>query len=292
MSPIVYIAAVLVAVGFGALVFLLFWGREATVADAGAIELDAPPTAVSPSPTQRPTFAQAVVQRLPGGYVGWLQRQITLAGRPGGWTVDGIVAWKLLLVGVGGGVALLVILANPNPLNILLCTLGVVMLFVLPDVLINSRSHDRQKAIQTALPDTLDQMTIAVEAGLGFDAAMEKAARNSNGPLSDELIRTLQDMSVGRTRREAFHELQSRTSSDDLHRFARAIIQADSYGVAIGGVLRIQASEMRTKRRQRAEEQAQKVQIKVLFPLIFCLMPVIFIVVLTPVVVNIMKQFG
>ena len=99
-------------------------------------------------------------------------------------------------------------------------------------------------------------------------------------------------MSVGRTRREAFHELQGRTSSDDLHRFARAIIQADSYGVAIGGVLRIQASEMRTKRRQRAEEQAQKVQIKVLFPLIFCLMPVIFIVILTPVVVNIMKQFG
>jgi len=290
VNPVVYIASGLIAFGFGALIALLFWGRRPAI--EGVETEEGPVVKGHGTNIQRPTFAQVVVRRLPRGYVGWMQRQITLAGRPGGWTVDGIVVWKLLLLGIGAGVSVLLILADPSPLRILLCTFAVILLFVAPDVIVNSRAHDRQKAIQAALPDTLDQMTIAVEAGLGFDAAMEKSARNSHGPLSDELIRTLQDMSVGRTRREAFHELQGRTSSDDLHRFARAIIQADSYGVAIGGVLRIQASEMRTKRRQRAEEQAQKVQIKVLFPLIFCLMPVIFIVILTPVVVNIMKQFG
>ena len=109
-----------------------------------------------------------------------------------------------------------------------------------------------------ALPDTLDQMTIAVEAGLGFDAAMAKAARGGKGPLAEELIRVLQDMSIGRTRRDSFTELERRTNSEDLRRFIRAIIQADAYGVAIGDVLRVQAGEMRLKRRQRAEEQAHE----------------------------------
>ena len=143
-----------------------------------------------------------------------------------------------------------------------------------------------------ALPDTLDQMTIAVEAGLGFDSAMAKAARGGEGPLTEELIRVLQDMSIGRTRRESFLALESRTNSEDLRRFVRAIIQADAYGVAIGEVLRVQAGEMRTKRRQRAEEAAQKITVKILFPLIFCLLPVMFIVILTPAVLGIVDTFS
>ena len=135
-------------------------------------------------------------------------------------------------------------------------------------------------------------MTIAVEAGLGFDGAMAKAARNGHGPLAEELIRVLQDMSIGRTRRESFMELEHRTNSEDLRRFIRAVIQADAYGVAIGDVLRVQAGEMRLKRRQRAEEQAMKVSVKILFPLVFCLLPVLFIVLLTPAVVNSLDSFG
>ena len=143
-----------------------------------------------------------------------------------------------------------------------------------------------------ALPDTLDQMTIAVEAGLGFDSAMAKAARGGEGPLTEELIRVLQDMSIGRTRRESFLALESRTNSEDLRRFVRAIIQADAYGVAIGDVLRVQAGEMRVKRRQRAEEQAMKIPVKIVFPLVFCILPVLFIVIMTPAVIGMIRTFS
>jgi tight adherence protein C len=135
-------------------------------------------------------------------------------------------------------------------------------------------------------------MTIAVEAGLGFDAAMAKAARNGKGPLAEELIRALQDMSIGRTRRDAFMELERRTTVEDLRRFIRAVIQADQYGVSIGDVLRVQSGEMRLKRKQRAEEQAMKVSVKILFPLVFCLLPVLFIVLLTPAALNMMNSLG
>ena len=138
-------------------------------------------------------------------------------------------------------------MGGPQPFKVVLAVAATVLLFFLPDVLINSRAHDRQEAIMLALPDTLDQMTIAVEAGLGFDAAMAKAARGGKGPLAEELIRVLQDMSIGRTRRDSFLELERRTNSEDLRRFIRAIIQADAYGVAIGDVLRVQAGEMRTQ---------------------------------------------
>lgn len=191
-------------------------------------------------------------------------------------------ALGLLFVAIGG----------PQPFKIVMVIFAVALAFFAPDVLINSRAHDRQKAILYALPDTLDQMTIAVEAGLGFDSAMAKAARGGEGPLAEELIRVLQDMSIGRTRRDAFKELESRTSSEDLRRFTRAIIQADAYGVAIGDVLRVQAGEMRTKRRQRAEEQAQKVTVKIIFPLIFCLLPVMFIVILLPPIMDILETFA
>lgn len=229
----------------------------------------------------------------PRGYVGWLDRQVIYAGRPNGWTVPGILVWKLVLGGVGALVSFAILsLIGVQPFGVILAVAGSVMLFFLPDVMINSRAHDRQKAITLALPDTLDQMTIAVEAGLGFDSAMAKAARGGEGPLAEELIRVLQDMSIGRTRRESFIELERRTNSEDLRRFGRAIMQADAYGVAIGDVLRVQAGEMRMKRRQRAEEQAQKVTVKILFPLVFCLLPVMFIVILTPAVIGIIEQFN
>jgi pilus assembly protein TadC len=169
---------------------------------------------------------------------------------------------------------------------------GLVLALAAPEVILNSRADDRQAAIRLALPDTLDQMTIAVEAGLGFDLAMSKAATGGRGPLAEELIRTLQDMSIGRSRRDSYRELERRTSSEDLRRFIRAIAQADAYGISIADVLRVQASEMRIKRRQRAEEQALKVPVKIIFPLVFCILPVLFIVVLTPAAIGIFKVFS
>lgn len=287
MTPtlIAYAAAGLTAICVGVFVFMLFPARrvQAPVAEAH-------PTL---GPVQRSTISGTLVAAAPVGYAGWLEKQIILAGRPIGWTVSKIVTWKLVLMLVGVLFGLMfVLVGGPHPMKVAVSLLATTLLFFLPDVLINSRAHDRQGAIRRLLPDTLDQMTIAVEAGLGFDGAMAKAARNGNGPLAEELIRVLQDMSIGRTRRESFQELERRTSSEDLRRFTRAVIQADAYGVSIGDVLRVQAGEMRLKRRQRAEEQAMKVSVKILFPLVFCLLPVLFIVLLTPAVINALSSFG
>ncbi len=135
-------------------------------------------------------------------------------------------------------------------------------------------------------------MVIAVEAGLGFEAAMANAARNGRGPLAEELVRTLQDIQVGQPRRQAYEALAARNDVRDLRRFIAAINQADVYGIAIGDVLRTQAAETRLKRRQRAEEKAMQVPVKVVFPLMFCILPVLFIVVLGPAVQDIMGIFN
>jgi pilus assembly protein TadC len=266
-------------------VFLLFPSRKPAVEPDGD---------VSPAvgPVQQSSLGATLVAAAPRGYIGWIEKQIVLAGRPIGWTASGIVTSKIVLGVVGLLFGLMIVALAEFALKVPIAIAAPLLLFFLPDVRINSRAHDRQTAMRLALPDTLDQMTIAVEAGLGFDAAMAKSARNSTGPLAEEFIRTLQDMSIGRTRRDAFIELERRTDSEDLRRFARAIIQADSYGISIGEVLRVQAAEMRVKRRQRAEEQAMKVAVKMVFPLIFCFLPVIFIVVLTPAIIRVVETFS
>lgn len=283
--------AVATAAAIGVFIFFLFPGRRPAVESTADADSDIQPALAVVQP--RNSISGSLVAAAPKGYVGWIEKQVVLAGRPPGWSVPGVITWKLILAITGTLFGLLFVsVSGSEPFKVVLAVAATVMLFFLPDVMINSRAHDRQQAIMIALPDTLDQMTIAVEAGLGFDSAMAKAARGGEGPLTEELIRVLQDMSIGRTRRESFLQLESRTNSEDLRRFARAVIQADAYGVAIGDVLRVQASEMRTKRRQRAEEQAQKITVKILFPLIFCLLPVMFIVILTPAVLGIVDTFS
>ncbi|MFF2277822.1 type II secretion system F family protein [Agromyces sp. NPDC058126] len=274
------------AIAFGVFVFLLFPERRPAIDPA----VEEHPAL---GPVQQGSLGTSLVAAAPSGYIAWLEKQLVFAGRPNGWSLNGIVVWKIVLgiVGIIFG-SVFALNGGMQPWKVLLGIAAAVLLFFLPDVMINSRAHDRQKAIQLALPDVLDQMTIAVEAGLGFDAAMAKAARNGKGPLAEELIRVLQDMSIGRTRRDSFMELERRTNVEDLRRFIRAVIQADQYGVSIGDVLRVQSGEMRLKRKQRAEEQAMKVSVKILFPLVFCLLPVLFIVLLTPAAINMMTSFG
>jgi tight adherence protein C len=283
---IAYAAVAVTAVGVGAFVFVLFPGKKPAPEPVGEMH---PTLGI----VQQSSIGASLLAATPRGYVGWIEKQIIFAGRPNGWSLQGMVIWKLVLAVVGVTFGLLFAFASGlQPWKVLLAAAVTILLFFLPDVLINSRAHDRQEAIKLALPDTLDQMTIAVQAGLGFDAAMAKAARGGKGPLAEELIRVLQDMSIGRTRRDAFLELQRRTTSEDLRRFIGAVIQADAYGIAIGDVLRVQAGEMRLKRRQRAEEQAMKVTVKIIFPLVFCLLPALFIVVMTPAVIGIMSSFA
>jgi tight adherence protein C len=161
-----------------------------------------------------------------------------------------------------------------------------------PDLLLLSRGQERQQAIGLELADTLDQMTIAVEAGLGFESAIARVGRNGKGPLAEELVRTLQDIAVGQPRREAYLALAERTGVRDLRRFIRAVVQADQFGVSIADVLRTQSHEMRLKRRQRAEQKAMQIPVKVIFPLILCILPTLFIVLLGPVVLSVVGMTG
>ena len=142
------------------------------------------------------------------------------------------------------------------------------------------------------LPDALDLLTISVEAGLGFDAALAQVARNTEGPLADEFFRVLQEMQIGLGRAEAFRALTERTNVPDLRNFVTAMIQADVFGIPVANVLRVQAKEMRIKRLQRAEEKAQKVPVKILFPLIFFILPCLFIIVMGPGAIAMIGSFS
>ncbi len=287
MAPLALVAIFGTALGLGALVFFVFLAIPVGRPTVGEF------VAVRPTRGRQPGLApsERLVAAAPAGYVGWLERQIVYAGRQNSWTVGGILLLKVVLTVVAVGLAWLWIAAEPAPFRIGVGVLLVALVFFAPEIIVNSRASDRQKLIDRALPDTLDQMTIATEAGLAFDAAIQKAATNGSGPLSEELIRTLQDQSIGRSRRDAYRALELRTNSEDLRRFIRAIAQADSFGISVADVLRVQANEMRVKRRQRAEEQAMKVPVKVVFPLVFCILPVLFLVVLTPAVLGIITAF-
>jgi tight adherence protein C len=145
--------------------------------------------------------------------------------------------------------------------------------------------------MQKALPDAIDLLTISVESGLGFDAAVAQVARNTEGPLAGEFARMLQEMQIGRGRSDALRSMAERTNLPDLRGFVSAMVQADAFGIPIGQVLRVQSSEIRVKKRQWAEEQAQKVPVKILIPLIFCILPCLFIAVLGPAGITIMDNF-
>jgi tight adherence protein C len=228
----------------------------------------------------------------PRGTMARLNRLAGAAGRPAAWPVPRLVAAKLVLGLIAGALGLLVVSGGPSPLTIVTAVAVTVVAYFLPELLLHSRGQERKEAIALELPDTLDQMTIAVEAGLGFESAMARAGANGKGPLAAELVRTLQDIAVGQPRREAYLALADRTGAPDLRRFIRAVVQADAYGVSIADVLRTQAQEMRLKRRQRAEEKAMQIPVKVIFPLILCILPTLFIVLLGPAVMDIVATFS
>jgi tight adherence protein C len=228
----------------------------------------------------------------PRGTLTRLNRLAGTAGRPAAWPVPKLVAAKLVLALVAGTLGLLVVSGRPGPVTVVLAATVTGVAYFLPELLLYSRGKERQEAIALELADTLDQMTIAVEAGLGFESAMARAGNNGRGPLAEELVRTLQDIAVGQPRREAYLALAERTGVTDLRRFIRAVVQADQYGVSIADVLRTQAQEMRLKRRQRAEEKAMQIPVKVIFPLILCILPTLFIVLLGPAVMDIIATFS
>ncbi len=240
-----------------------------------------------------PGWARALALKLsPSGIADTLQRRLDLAGNPGRWTPDRMLAVKglgLLGLSLVGGLYGL----HSAALLILCVGLGGVAGFFLPDVLLYNAGIKRQAKIQKALADALDMLTICVEAGLGFDAALAQVARNTTGPLAAEFARALQEMQIGKSRSQALRGMVDRSTVPELRAFVSALVQAGELGIAVAQVLREQAREMRLRRRQRAEERAQKVPVKILFPMVFCLFPAMFVVVIGPGVITLVHTlFG
>jgi tight adherence protein C len=238
-------------------------------------------------------LAAATRHLTPGGMLASLEGRINLAGLSDRWPLERVLATKLLLGSAGAFVGLVRFLSAPSGGAILLGAAAAVIGFLVPDVLLASKARERQEIVQRELPDVLDQVTICVEAGLGFEAALARAATTGHGPLGRELAHTLQDISLGMPRREALEQLLRRTDVADLRHFVVAIAQAERHGVPIAQVLRIQADELREKRRQRAEERALKIPVKLVFPLILCILPALFVVLMGPAAIRIANSsFG
>jgi tight adherence protein C len=223
------------------------------------------------------------------------EKRLALAGNPGNlrtadWlgvkavgAVVGALVFLLLFVVVG-------LLTLPVPLNFLMGLIGLLLGYTIPEFWLGSQVRKRQHAILLMIPDALDLLTISVRAGLGFDAALGKVVEKLNGPLTDEFRRALAEVRVGKARREALRDIVPRTEVPPLTNFIGAIIQAEQLGVSISKVLQVQSEQLRIERRQRAEEQAAKAPIKMLFPLVGCIFPSLFIVILGPAIILIVQN--
>ncbi|MEW1954416.1 type II secretion system F family protein [Terrabacter sp. NPDC080008] len=227
----------------------------------------------------------------PGGVDDRYTKMLDQAGNPANWTVERILGLKGagLLIGMVLG-AFYAKFQLPNAL--LYALIGGAALFFLPDLLIKNLAQRRQEQTSKSLADALDMLSVCVEAGQGFDAALLQVARNVDGPISGEFARVLSEIQIGKSRGEAFSAMGDRVTLPEVKNFITALVQADRLGLPIAGVLREQTVNMRLVRRQKAEEKAQKVTIKILFPLMFCILPALFIVIIGPGGIRMMQAFG
>ena len=219
-----------------------------------------------------------------------IREKLEMAGNPAGWTVERVMAGKV----VGFAIALVVSLVLALLMGLgFLPTLGFVVIaslvgYMAPNLYLYQATYNRMDTLQRALPDAIDLLTISVESGLGFDAACAQVARNTEGPLSEEFARMLQEMQIGRGRSEALRSMGDRANLPDLRSFVSAMVQADAFGIPVGQVLRVQSNEIRLKRRQRAEEAAQKIPVKIMVPLVMFILPALFVAVLGPAIITMM----
>lgn len=223
-----------------------------------------------------------------------IRRRLDLAGNPENWDVNRIIAFKMLGLIGGAILGLLIGLLFQSGFSTIL---GLIVISGLlgyfgPNIALYQVGYNRTQQMARDLPDALDLLTISVESGMAFDSAVSQVARNTTGPLAEEFFRLLQEMQIGLSRSDAIRAMGERSDIPELRNFASSMVQAERLGIPVANVLRIQAGEMRTKRSQRAEEMAQKVPVKILFPLIFCILPVLFIVILGPAVISIFSSLS
>jgi tight adherence protein C len=223
-----------------------------------------------------------------------LQHRLDLAGNPKGWTVERVFTVKGIIALAAGFVLAMLCLSIGVLLSVkglFLVSLFTVVGFFIPNAVLYSKGARRQEQIERELPDVLDLMSVSMRAGLSFDGAMSKVTMASDGALAAEFGRLLQELRLGQARTSVLRDLLKRTNVDDLHYVVQALIQASDLGIPVAEVLTSQGAEMRTRRKQRAEEKAQKVTIKILFPTLFCIFPVIMIAVIVPALIRIFGMF-
>ena len=225
---------------------------------------------------------------------GVAEKRLAMAGNPGDLKLTDWMGVKML-VGISLGLLMFLVfgvLSGGFFQGILFGLVGIGVGYLVPEFWLGNRIKGRQKLILKMIPDTLDLLTISVRAGLGFDAALAKVVEKLPGPLTDEFRRALAEVRVGKARRDALRDMVPRTNVQPLSNFIGAIIQAETLGVSISKVLQVQSEQLRIERRQRAEEMAAKAPIKMLFPLVGCIFPSLFIVILGPAIISIVKTLG
>jgi tight adherence protein C len=225
----------------------------------------------------------------PGGSSERLARRLDLAGNPGTWTAERIMGAKgmgLLAMALVG-----LLFGGLSSKGLLWAAVGGALGFFLPDLLLYNQGVKRQEDLRRGLADALDMLTVCVEAGQGFDAALLQVARAVDGPIAGEFARVLSEIQIGKSRGQAFASLSERTTVPEAKNFVSSLVQADRLGLPIANVLREQSNQMRLVRRQRAEEKAQQVPVKILFPMLLCIFPALFIVIIGPGVIRIIDTF-
>ena len=226
----------------------------------------------------------------PSGSSDRLSRMLDVAGNPPDWPVERVLGAKgvsmivLALIGV--------LIGGFSLTGVIVAVIAGALGLFLPDLLVYNAGLKRQDQLRTGLADALDMITVCMEAGQSFDGALLQVARSLEGPIAGEFARVLSEIQIGRSRGQAFQGMGERTTPPEVKTFVSAIVQADRLGLPIAHVLREQAREMRLVRRQRAEEKAQKVPVKILFPMLFCIFPALLVVVIGPGIIRIMGVFG
>ena len=239
------------------------------------------------------TLVSYLQRLLPTTMLQRLQQRLVVAGEP--MTLSGFLTLQLLTTGAFLVLPPLLVLAagvSIGPLVLIFIAVFAGVGLVFPYVWLQQRVGQRRNQIIKSLPDSFDLITTCVEAGLGLDGALARVAEKVEGPFADELSRMLREISLGKMRRDALRELGERTGVPDLVSFVNAVIQAEEMGSSVGIVLRVQAEQLRIRRRQRAEKQAYQAPIKMIFPLVLCIFPTLFIVILGPAIITIKEGFG
>ncbi|NLG80119.1 MAG: type II secretion system F family protein [Firmicutes bacterium] len=232
-----------------------------------------------------------IISVTPRHVVDAVRKKLEATGNPWNMTPGDYILMRVITLAIIP-VAVFGLMAGIRPSTaVLLAFVAAALGWLVPEMMMQSKKKEREKQIRKSLPDVLDLLTVSVEAGLGFDAALAKVVERKKGPLADEFALLLQEIRMGKPRRDALREVSERVKIDDITSFIASVIQADQLGVSIANILRIQSAQVRTKRRQQAEEAAMKAPIKMLFPLIFFIFPTLFVVLLGPAIIQVAMTF-